>query len=297
MRISTTQFQFSSVNRILEQQSKLAEIQQQIASGKNIQTPSDDPASAARVLNITESLDINEQYTRNADLVEARLQTEESTLTSMLDVYQRVRELAIQGLNATQSQNDRNTIAAEISQNLEQIVSLASTTDSRGEYIFSGYNVNQAPIADDGNGGYSYLGDQGQRQIQIGPNRSIEDGDTGFDLFFDINNTTQNAFSAVYDFANSLTTNTQVSSSLDDFDAVMENISLKRSAIGARLNAIDSQVEANEEVVFQSKKLLSDIQDLDYTEAISRLNLQQVALEAAQQSYVRVQGLSLFNFL
>jgi len=297
MRISTPQFQFDSVNRIIEQQAKLVEIQQQIASGEKIQTPSDDPASAARVLNISESIEINGQYKRNADQVSARLATEESTLTALIDVFQRVRELAVQGLNGTQAQNDRDTIAAEMSQHLAQVVSLAGTTDSRGEYIFSGYNVNQTPIADDGNGGYTYLGDQGQRQILIGPNRKIEDGDTGFDVFFDLDNTTQNAFSVVYNFAADLSTNTQASASLDDFDAVLENLSLTRSNIGARINSIDNQTEANDEVVFQSKKLLSDIRDLDYTEAISRLNLQQVALEAAQQSYVRIQSLSLFNFL
>jgi len=42
---------------------------------------------------------------------------------------------------------------------------------------------------------------------------------------------------------------------------------------------------------------LSDIQDVDYAEAISRLNLQLTALQAAQQTYVKVQGLSLFNYL
>ena len=64
-----------------------------------------------------------------------------------------------------------------------------------------------------------------------------------------------------------------------------------------RLNRIDSLRESNDAFTLQLQETLSEVRDLDVTEAISRLNLQLVALQAAQQSYVRIQGLSLFNFL
>jgi len=70
-----------------------------------------------------------------------------------------------------------------------------------------------------------------------------------------------------------------------------------RSNIGARLNTIDKQIEINESFTLQLKSTLSDIQDLDYSEAVTRLNMELVGLEAAQNAYTRVQGLSLFNFL
>ena len=297
MRISTAQIQLTSVRNILDQQTRLANIQNKIATGKNIISPSDDPSGAARILDLREVLAINEQYSRNADAVEARLEIEEGTLTGITNVLQRARELYVQGLNATYSQSDRDSIALEIRQNLGELSGLANRKDANGDYVFAGYSVGQPPISDDGAGTFTYDGDQGQRQILIGPERSIADSDNGFDLFFDIDGTTENAFGLLYNLADGLATDTQDSNNLNDIDAVIENIIGARSAIGARLNAVDSQRSVNEEVVFQTEKLLSDIEDLDFAEAITTLNLRQAGLEAAQQSYVRVQGLSLFNFI
>jgi len=70
-----------------------------------------------------------------------------------------------------------------------------------------------------------------------------------------------------------------------------------QTTIGARLNSIDQQREVNETISFNMQKTLSEVQDLDYAEAISRLVQQEAGLQAAQQTFVRVQGLSLFNFL
>jgi flagellar hook-associated protein 3 FlgL len=84
---------------------------------------------------------------------------------------------------------------------------------------------------------------------------------------------------------------------LTDLDHAIQKILDTRASVGARLNALDTQDQLYSKFVVDTKAGLSDIQDLDYIEAISRFNLQQVALQAAQQSYVKVQGLSLFDYL
>ncbi len=85
--------------------------------------------------------------------------------------------------------------------------------------------------------------------------------------------------------------------SLNDIDAALQNILDTRASVGARLNALDQQEAVHDKFILDTQANLSEIQDLDYAEAISRFNIQQVALQAAQQAYVKVQGLSLFNFL
>jgi flagellar hook-associated protein 3 FlgL len=70
-----------------------------------------------------------------------------------------------------------------------------------------------------------------------------------------------------------------------------------RTAIGARLRTLDNQESQNEKFILDLQTTLSDIETLDYAEAISRFNIQDIALQAAQQSFTRVQNLSLFNFL
>ena len=297
MRISTTQYQMESVKRMLEQEVKLSDIQQKISTGRRILTPSEDPTGSARILDLKQVIDINEQYQRNSDMVQARLESQDVTITSMIDVFQRIRELTIQGVNDTQGQSNRDTIATEIRQQLDEILSLAGRKDASGEYLFSGFKGDTNPVVDSGGGNYTYAGDQGQRRVAIGPNRNIEDSDNGFDLFFNVNNTAENTFSVVYNLATSLENNTQSGATLNDIDAVMDNLSNFRSKTGARLVSVDNQNNVNEGLVIHSKELLSDLEDLDLAEAITELNLRRTGLEAAQQSYVRIQGLSLFNFL
>jgi flagellar hook-associated protein 3 FlgL len=82
-----------------------------------------------------------------------------------------------------------------------------------------------------------------------------------------------------------------------DLDQGMQNILEMRARAGARLNTVDNQNDSNDNFVLQLQQSLSETQDLDYAEAISRLNRQLLSLQASQQSFVKVQGLSLFNFL
>lgn len=297
MRISTSQYQSLSVRRMLQQEERLSEIQQKISTGRRILTPSEDPTGSARILDLKQVISINEQYQRNTNIVQARLESQDGTITSMIDVFQRIRELAIQSMSSTSGQNSRETIANEVRQQLDEVLSLSGRKDVSGEFLFSGFKGDTNPVVDNGSGSYTYAGDQGQRSVVIGSNRNIEDSDNGFDVFFNIANTTENAFSVIYNLAESMTNNTTSGANLDDIDAVMENLSNVRSNTGSRLVAVDNQNNINDGLVINSKELLSGLEDLDLAEAITELNLRRTGLEAAQQSYIRIQGLSLFNFL
>ena len=85
--------------------------------------------------------------------------------------------------------------------------------------------------------------------------------------------------------------------SLSNIDNSLDNVLRVRAAVGARLQEIDTARSAGEDLVLQYQKTLSGLRDLDYAKSISDLTLQQTTLQAAQQSFLRVQGLSLFNFL
>jgi flagellar hook-associated protein 3 FlgL len=84
---------------------------------------------------------------------------------------------------------------------------------------------------------------------------------------------------------------------LTDIDAALQRIGNIRASVGARLNALDTQESMNSKFMTDAQANLSETKDLDYAEAIGRFNLQQVALQAAQQAYAKVQGMSLFNYL
>ena len=186
MRIGTLQLFRQGVNSILDQQTRLAGTQLQLASGKRINKPSDDPTGAAQLLGLSESLKVTGQYQKNIDYARSRLELEDAALGSVGDALQRARELAVQGLNDTNGAEDRAAIAKEIRQLTDEVMGLANRKDANGEYLFGGHQGQNAPFSHDGSGTFSYTGDQGQRRLQVGPARQISDSDSGLDVFMKV---------------------------------------------------------------------------------------------------------------
>lgn len=306
MRISTTQMQDRSVATMLDRQAELSKTQQQVASGKRILSPSDDVLGTTQVLALQELIATHKQFDENANAAEARINQEEASLTSTIDALQRVRDLAIQANGSSMTAEGRASIAVEIRAILDNVRSIANTADANGEYLFSGFNVDTVPFTETevppGSGlyTYAYTGDSGQRTVKIGESRFMPVGDPGQDVFMDVPESgggTRNVFDTIEQFALDLEANTVTAPIIDDMSLAMRHIGSFRSKTGARLNAIDAHRALNDDIVFQGEKTLSQIQDLDYAEAASRLNLQLTGLQAAQQSFARIQNLSLFNFL
>lgn len=185
MRISTSGAFQQGLDMMLQLQAAVDRTQRQITSGRRILSPSDDPIAAARSLNLRESLSRLEQFERNGTMAENRLRYEEAALQGVSNVLQRVRELALQANNASQSNESRHLIAVEMRQHVEALVQLANQQDGNGRYLFSGNRDGTAAVVQNG-GNFSYNGDQGQRFIQIGENRRIADGDAGSAVFFHI---------------------------------------------------------------------------------------------------------------
>ncbi len=90
---------------------------------------------------------------------------------------------------------------------------------------------------------------------------------------------------------------TSFNGALQELDTALGRVMSVRATVGHRLNAVDDAGAQIESLDVQAKTSLSGLRDLDYAEATTRLNLQMTALQAAQQSYSRIQGMSLFDFL
>lgn len=186
MRISTQVMQNLAVEAMQDQQSKLSKTQLQLASGRRILAPSDDPSASSLAVSMRENLARIDTYTDNITQARSRLETEENVLRNISDALQRVRELTLQGANASQPDETRASIAGEIRQRLEQIVDLANTRGANNEYIFGGYRSQTEPVQYDNAGSYSYAGDSGQRFVQISPTRQVAVSDPGLDVFFGV---------------------------------------------------------------------------------------------------------------
>lgn len=180
MRVSTAYIFDQNLSAMLNQQAELGKTQLQVSTGNRILNPSDDPAGSVQILNLQREISLSEQYLSNATKAENKQSSEEGVLDSATSMLQRIRELAVQGLNATNTTADKQTIAIEVKQLNQQLLALANTRDSNGDYLFSGFKSNTQPY---GTINGDYQGDEGQRNIKVGEGVLIETNDPGNQVF------------------------------------------------------------------------------------------------------------------
>ena len=185
MRMSTVQIFQQGISSILARQSELSHTEQQLATGRRVLTPSDDPAAAVQILDITEDLALIDQYQSNSSLAQGQLALEDTVLADVDNLLIRASELVLQANNATQSPESRAIIATEVDALVDQLMSLANTRDAGGEYIFAGFQAQSEPFAR-GSGEFAYNGDDGQRFLQLGSSAQVAVRDSGFDVFMSI---------------------------------------------------------------------------------------------------------------
>jgi flagellar hook-associated protein 3 len=186
IRISSQQIFSGGVSRLQDLNVNLNQTQEHISTGKRVNNPSDDPVAAARILKLDQEVGRIETYQRNVGLAENRLQQEESSLSSMIDIVQRVRELTVQAGNGSLSADDRQSISAELKQRLEELASKANTQDSSGSYIFSGFQGDSPAFAKSDDGKWVYQGDEGQRNLEIDEGVNVAISDHGKELFVNV---------------------------------------------------------------------------------------------------------------
>ena len=189
MRISTNQIFDLNIRSVLENQRGLSDTQQQLASGKRINKPSDDPIGAAQVVRLTEELDKLTQYQRNNDLLASSLEQQEAILRSINSSANRARVLVIQSGAGYTTDADRKAIGAEIEQIRNEILDLMNSQNEQGEYIFAGFQSESQAFefnpAASGNK-ITFAGDDGTNQVQLSDSVTVQSSTSGRVVFEDV---------------------------------------------------------------------------------------------------------------
>jgi len=196
MRISTLQIYQRGVNAIDTQQSALSRTQQQIALGKRIGTPSDDPVGAAQSLTLSQAKDRIAQYGANIDAAKDALAQNDSVLGQVTDLLQSVRTLALNGGNGGLNDKDRASLATDATGRLQELLGLVNLQDGDGRFLFSGFSSNTQPFVTGPAGAVTYNGDQGQRTLDVAPGRAVPIAYNGSAVFESVR-TGNGSFSAL----------------------------------------------------------------------------------------------------
>ena len=306
MKISTRLLFDRGSAQMSNVQTQLAKSQAQLAQGKQIINASDAPNQAATIQRLKSILNKQDSYQSSLDTIKARLQGEDSTLQNVSDLLVRAKEVAVQGANDTLNAGDRKALATEMQALRDQMLSLANTKDSNGNYLFAGSRVKQPAFVETANGSPEYRGDQTRMNVRVGDQRSIPINRTGTDAFVPVaridadGKTSGIGFFQVMDnLITGLNTNkaTDIRRGVGELDDLMQGVSLARANVGTNLNVVDQQTAVIEDTALNLKTTLSSIEDLDYASAITKMNQQMMSLEAAQASFAKVSQLNLFNYI
>jgi flagellar hook-associated protein 3 FlgL len=412
-RISTPGQHTSAITQILRQQVALSKTQVQVATGRRIQTPAEDPIAATRILGVERAQAQISQYERNANMAQQRLGFAELAFTDLNNLLQRVHVLAVQANSGAMDDAALRNIASELRGRADELMQIANRQDGNGEFLFAGFSTGTRPFSVAG-GVATYAGDQGVRQLAISATQNIADGFTGERVFMAIPQgngvfvvregnvagtgvigvhqvadraawsaaaaaaaavpqphaytitftdpdgdgqadtwevtdaggnpvatgpftaggtiafdgvqviiegspaegdtfnvepaRTEDMFRTIEDLIQLLEQGaatpeqrarlgTGINKALGQLTSAMDHVVNLRAETGARLSALDSAASQREDMDYELSVSLSALRDLDYAEAISRLNQQVAGLQAAQAAYTRIGQMSLFDFI
>jgi flagellar hook-associated protein 3 FlgL len=403
MRISTSMMFDMGVSRLTDLQSGIVKTQQQISTGRRVLTPSDDPVAAAAALGVSQAMSMNDQYAVNRNAAKGALSEEESNLADVTTQLQNIKSIVVGAGNGALDDTQRQDYVTQLKSTYDELLALANTKDSLGNYIFSGYQTNTQPFTKSA-AGVTYNGDQGQRLLQVAPSRQMSISDSGlavfennpvgngsfvtaadaantgsglistgsvvdlsqlkgqtFTLDFSVDATTgettytstdsstgvisaaqpytsgesitlggmqfaisgdpangdtftvapstdQNIFTTLDNLITALSTSavgstnqTRLANSLasanNNVENALTNVGSVRASVGARLHEIDDLDSAGSDLGIQYTTKYGNLVNVDPIAAYSSLTQQQYTLQAAQQSFISITGLSLFNYL
>lgn len=183
MRISTVTMFEQSTASMNRQQSDFLKVSQQIASGRRVVNPSDDPQAASRAVGVDQSIAITEQYADSRVSARNSLSQTESILNSVSDAVTSAKTLLIQASSDTLSNADRESIASELKGVYETLIGQANATDGNGRYLFGGYKDNAPPFVKTAEGNVEYSGDVNGRQQQVDASRLMPVTENGKTIF------------------------------------------------------------------------------------------------------------------
>jgi flagellar hook-associated protein 3 FlgL len=309
MKISTSLLFNRAADKMSTVQGQLVKSQAQLATGRQVEKPSDAPNQAAAIARLNSLQVRHDSYLSNMNLIKTRLQLEEGGVANSVNLLHRVKELVVQASNDTVSASDRLSIAAELNGLREELLSTANTQDTTGNYLFAGSRVGQPPFVppeDDPQGTPLYQGDQTLMEVMVGDQRSLPINRPGSEVFVrvlrsDGGEQSQGVgfFEAFDDIVDAIKSSDKVrmQRANGEVEQMLDGLILAQANIGSDQAILDRQSTIAEDILLTLKQTLSGVQDLDYAKAISAMNKQMLSLEAAQSSFSKVSQLSLFNYL
>lgn len=299
-------------------QSAIARLNQQIASGERLLAPKDDPIATTKVMELSNRVAMRTQFVANQDRAELTLKYENTVVKEVYAALNRARGL-VSGINAGHDPALRNSHAEQLRGVFNQLLDLANSRDPAGNFIFGGFNTGTQPFANAGDGGTpvgvppvypgadtTYAGTPlapppgGTRSIEVDVGRLIQVNDN-LDSVFQANTGANSDLlkdldAIIFNLPGAIT-QTQIDDFVAQLDSTLSRLDRIEHRIAGALTELGDVRQTTQSLQLQERNALGELRQVDQAAAIVELQTRQTALEAAGRAYARTANLSLFSFL
>ncbi len=287
-----TQTLLDALQRVTAQQQTAL---QELATGQRINALSDDPASAARMVQIQTLQAQDDQYSANIGNVQSMLQTADSTLNGVVQSLNQAISLGTEGANGTLSDANRQAIANQVDSLQQQLVSYANATYA-GRYLFAGTAVTAAPFVADGSSpsGVKYVGNDNVTTFEAGTGNVVAMNVPGSAIF---SKSGADVFQALHDLSSALRSNSAIHAATIAVQKAFDNVTTQRVFYGntvAQLGSLKTSVDNDK---FQLTSQASVVDGADLAAVAAQLNQTTTSRNALLSGGARIAQLSLLDYL
>lgn len=307
----------------------LNRINTQLSTGKEISRPSDNPFKTVRSMQLTTNINANAQYKTNIDDTNSWLDATDSALAQVNNSLQRIRELMVSAGNAAYGINECKTINEEVKERVAELSQILNSSFD-GRYLFGGSKTTSKPVTStdgyDGNVALNFIDKDGNKidtestdiyhYNQTGALSQKMSVEISQGVFMDYNVTAMevikfnNSKGEKVDLmklfediqTNLISGNTQdlnkvIGENLRGIDSAIENVLKLRSEVGAKQNRMESALSKNEDESYNMTKVLSDTEDIDFTQKTIEYSMAQTTYTAALQVSAQILPKTLLDYL
>lgn len=294
-RVTQSMLNFQLTRNLNKNMARMDHAQNQLASGRRINRPSDDPVGISYSMRYHSELSVNTQHSGNVDSAISWMEHADNTADQMGNLFHRVRELAVQGANGTNPQAALNALASELGQLREQLVTLANS-QFNGKYMFNGQKTDVQPYSKTNPSGDA--ADDAKINFEIGIGVNIAVNISG-NAILGHPTETDNAFKMMDNlYASLINGNTAgVSSAIGQLDSRVDKFLEVRADIGAKVNRMQLAGDRLKDIDINVQQLLSKTEDADIAALITKLKTDEAVYQASLSVGSRIIQPSLIDFL
>lgn len=297
MRVTQNMLNNNMIMNLNRSMKNMEKYQDQLATGRKINKPSDDPVIAVRGMYYRTSLLEIDQFKRNVSEAQNWMDLTDKSIMEAGDVLKRAKELLIQGANDTLGQPSRDAISKELSQLRDQLGTIANASIG-GRYIFAGTETDQPPYAEGADGKRTFINENNAKiELELDKGINIPVNVNGTEIFSVPDR--QNGVFGLFDRMIEDMDNggKQASSQLGDLEEQIDVVLSVQASLGARSSRIDLISARLDSSETNLKTLMSKNEDADIAQVITELRNQENVHRAALGAGARIIQPSLLDFL